>query len=159
MCLLAILVALLSFIAVGCVYFWSQFAELSNTKLELFETRLEIIEMQRVVHSELAEIRKLKQDLDTNMQLNDPSYYSPASSIENEDGRQRFKRSIAKGKGDHKSKQHPFPKRNNKKENSTNFKSSSLFKHSTKHSKGIIFLVFFFHFIFIIGLPKHQISK
>ena len=138
MCLLATLVALVSFIAVGCVYFWSQFAELSNTRLELAETQLQMWELQRTVHSELEEIRRLKQDLDAaiNMQLTESNYYPS-----DDDGDvSRSKRSIAKGRGEHKSKEHS--KSNNKKQNSTTHKSSSHFKHSSKHFKGINFLVF-----------------
>lgn len=100
-CLLAILVALVAFIAVGCVCFWSQLAELSNTRLELVETRLQMLEIQRTVQSELEQIRRLKQDLDAAIniqQLTDPNYY-PA----NDDGDvNRSKRSIAKGRGEHK---------------------------------------------------------
>ena len=142
MCLLAILVALVAFIAVGCVCFWSQLAELSNTRLELVETRLQMLEIQRTVQSELEQIRRLKQDLDAAIniqQLPDPNYY-PA----NDDGDvNRSKRSIAKGRGEHKSKEQPFSKWNNKKHKLTTHKSSSHFKHSSIHSKGISsFLVF-----------------
>ena len=132
--LLATLVALVSFIAIGCLYFWSQFAELSNTRLELVETRLQMMEIQRTIHFELEEIRRLKQDLDVavNMQLTGPNYFP---STDRDIG--RSKRSIAKGRGEHKSKEHTLSMRNNKKHNSTTHKSSSHLKHSSIHSKGI----------------------
>ena len=144
--LLAVAVALLFFLAAGCIHLGMQFAELSRARSEIQQARSDVFNVHSAMQVELS---KLKEELAyLQMQLTDESSEEYLNSTDN---LFRERRSIAKaGKGG-KSKESKYL-RQKKMDNSTSYKSSAL-KHHSKHSDGIFSFGIFglSHFIIFLS--------
>lgn len=117
--------ALLLFLAAGCIHLGMQFAELSRARSEIQQAKLEVLKVHSAMQEEVITLREELAMLQ--MLRAEPVDELNATII---DGSVRDKRSIAKAGKPGKSKESKYLKPGKPHQNSSTFKSSSLKKHS-----------------------------